>query len=195
MIIGYKEKKYLLYIFLSFINYSLMDIRAALLEEHSKQQALKIATYVGKDKKRFENLMHLFLHDEYRVGQRAAWVINMISEKNMQLVEPYMGQMVTRMGEPGVPVAVKRNVVRMLQNIELPEELHAPVMNTCFELLADPQETVAVRCFSMTVLDNLSKIYPDIRQELVTIIEDQLEHEPTAGFRSRAKKILTRKSR
>lgn len=170
-----------------------MDIRAALLEEHSKQQALKIAAYIGKDAKKFARLMQLFLHDEYRVGQRAAWVISTVVEKNLQLAEPYIAVMVARMNEPGVPVAVKRNVVRMLQNMKIPEDLHAPVMNTCFELLADPKETIAVRCFSMTVLDNLSKLYPDIRQELVAIIEDQLEHEPTAGFRSRAKRVLGRR--
>ena len=101
-----------------------------------------------------------------------------------------MERMVQRLTEPGVPVAVKRNVVRILQNAEIHEDLHGAVMNTCFELLADPKEAIAVRCFSMTVLDNLSKSYPEIRQELIAIIEDQLEHEPTAGFRARAKKIL-----
>ncbi|MCY7309163.1 MAG: hypothetical protein LH619_00155 [Chitinophagaceae bacterium] len=41
----------------------------------------------------------------------------------------------------------------------------------------------------MTVLQNLSKLYPEIKQELKTIIEDRWELE-TAAFHSRAKKIL-----
>ena len=45
----------------------------------------------------------------------------------------------------------------------------------------------------VTVLDNLSKIYPDIKQELIAIIKDEMQHEPSAALRSRAKKILARK--
>lgn len=61
------------------------------------------------------------------------------------------------------------------------------------ELLADVKETVAVRVFCMTVLDNLSKHYPEIKQELRVILQDQLEQGCTAGFRSRASKILRSK--
>jgi dihydroorotase len=94
------------------------------------------------------------------------------------------------MNEPGVHVAVKRNVVRTLQYVDIPETLHGEVMNTCFDLLADPSETVAVRVFSMTVLDRLSAQYPEIRQELKVIIEDVLEQGCTAAFRARARIVL-----
>ena len=38
-----------------------MDIKAALLEEHSKAQALRIVKYIGTDQKRFDTLMNLSL--------------------------------------------------------------------------------------------------------------------------------------
>ncbi|GAA0561246.1 hypothetical protein [Chitinophaga japonensis] len=63
-------------------------------------------------------------------------------------------------------------------------------MHHCFELLADPQETVAVRACSMTVLANLAKDYPDIRNEIRLLVEDQLQHSPSPGFISRARKVL-----
>jgi hypothetical protein len=170
-----------------------MNIREEILKEHSKAQTDKITAWVGADKKRFKELIQLFLHDEYRVVQRAAWVVGTIGERHPELIIPYIETMVNRMHDEGVHVAVKRNVVRALQYITIPESLHGMVMNTCFDFLADPKETVAVRCFSMTVLANLSKTYPEIKQELRAIIEDQLEHEPTAGFRARAKKILNEK--
>lgn len=169
---------------------TVMNLRDEILKEHSKAQRDKINAWIGTNKKRFKELMQLFLHDEYRVVQRTAWVVGTIGEKHPELIKPYIEAMVNRMHDAGVHVAVKRNVVRALQYITIPESLHGMVMNTCFEFLSDPKETVAVRCFSMTVLATLSKIYPEIKQELKAIIEDQLEHEPTAGFRARAKKIL-----
>ena len=62
-------------------------------------------------------------------------------------------------------------------------------MNLCFDYLISPDEKPAVKAFSLVVLDNLSKQYPEIKQELKTIIEDRWNFE-TAAFHSRAKKIL-----
>lgn len=167
-----------------------MDIRRELLAEHSREQAEKIAKWIGNKPDRFATFIDLFLHDEYRVVQRAAWVLSVVAEKHYELAKPWLPQMVTKMQEPGVHVAVKRNVVRILQFLEIPEELHGDVMNVCFDLLADPKETVAVRAFSMTVLTNLSKDYPDIKHELIAIIEDQLEQGASPGFIARSKKLL-----
>ncbi len=133
-----------------------MDIRAEILKEHSKQNSEAIAAWVVASPQRVAQLMDLFLHDEYRVVQRLAQVVGKLADAHPQLVMPWLPQLVQRMNEPGVHVAVKRNVVRILQYVDIPEALHGDVMNTCFDLLADPNETVAVRVFSMTVLDKLS---------------------------------------
>lgn len=167
-----------------------MDIRAELLKEHSRAQADRVAQWIGNDPERLAQLVDLFLHAEYRVVQRAARVVSLIADNHFELVKPHLPALVRRMNEPCVPVAVKRNVVRMLQFVDVPENLHGDVMNTCFELVADPQETIAVRAFSMTVLANLAKQYPDIKPELKAIIEDTLEHDPSPGFRNRAGKVL-----
>lgn len=169
-----------------------MDIRAEILKEHSKLQSQKIAKWVCTDEKRFAQLVDLFLNDEYRVVQRASWIVTLVNDRYPEVVLPYLPEIVNRMAEPGLHVAVRRNVVRMLQFIEIPKALQGQVMNTCFEMLADPKESIAVRCFSMTVLDNLSKTYPEMRQELTAIIEGQLEQEASAGFKARARKILKR---
>lgn len=168
-----------------------MNLREEILKEHSRAQSDKIAAWVGKDAKRFDELMQLFLHDENKVTQRAAWVLSVVAEKHAKLAEPYIDDMVHCASEPGVPDAVKRNVTRVLQFIDIPESLHGKVMNLCFDLLASPSEAVAIRCFSMTVLGNLSKTYPDIKPELKAVIEDMLEQAPTAGMKARAKMVLS----
>jgi hypothetical protein len=167
-----------------------MDLRAAILKEHGKTNTIYIANWVGRDTARFEQLMQLFLHDEYRIVQRSAWIVSVIAEDRPELVHPYLDQMATYLAQPALPVAVKRNITRIFQHIELPESLHGPVMNVCFELLADPKETVAVRCFSMGVLADLCRFYPEIKPELRLLIDDMLAGEPTAGMRSKARHVL-----
>lgn len=170
-----------------------MDIRAEILKEHSKENSEAIAAWVGNKSARMQQLIDLFLHDEYRVVQRLAQVVSKVGDRYPELVTPHIDSLVKRMTDEGVHVAVKRNVVRMLQNVDIPEHLHGDVMNTCFDLLADPKETIAVRVFSMSVLDKLSGHYPEIKQELTALLEAELEYGCTAGFRSRATKILNRK--
>lgn len=168
-----------------------MDLRTEIFREHSRANALRITAWIGSSKERFGQLMQLFLHDEYRVVQRAAHIISYVSEAQPALLAPHLPAMVQRMQDKGIPVAVKRNVVRVLQYLPIPEALHGEVMDQCFALLADPKENVAVRAFSMTVLGRLALEYPEISNEIKLVIEDELLNgNPSPGFRSRAKKVL-----
>ncbi|WP_343307647.1 hypothetical protein AAHN97_10990 [Chitinophaga niabensis] len=167
-----------------------MNLRSQILSEGSKENALKVVHWIGNDPERFRSLMDIFLHDEYRVVQRASWVMSIVAEEQPALVKPHLKAMVDRMGDADIPVAVKRNVVRVLQFIPVPKKLQGPVMDYCFRFLEDPQETVAVRVFSMTVLANLAQQYPEIKNEIILLIEDQLREGALPAFKSRGKKTL-----
>lgn len=62
-------------------------------------------------------------------------------------------------------------------------------MDICFGFVATPSEPVGVKAFSLTVLGNLAKQYPEIISEIKVLIDEQLPHESIA-FRSRAQKLL-----
>src|SRR5215204_947755 len=166
-----------------------MDIREALLVEHSKAQCKKIVDYIGADKKKFAEFMRLFLGHEYRITQRAAWPLSYCVQKHPELITPYFGQLLRMLQKPGVHNAVVRNIIRLLQDINVPKKYHGRIMTICFEFVSDINTPIAVKAFSLTVLDNLSKDYPEIAAELKLIIEERWEHE-TAAFQSRAKKVL-----
>ena len=48
-----------------------MNLRSEILAEHSKAQTNKIIEWVGNSQQRFDELINLFLGDEYRITQRA----------------------------------------------------------------------------------------------------------------------------
>lgn len=166
-----------------------MDIKKGLAEEHSKAQTLQIVDYVGVNKKRFKQLINIYLAGPYRITQRAAWPLSYCVQQSPHLIRPHLNEVIDFMKRPATPVAVRRNTMRLLQFIDIPKRLHGKVIDYCFKFLMDKKETVAVKVFSMTVLTKLIKDSPEIRKELKTIIEDQLPYQ-SAGFASRAKKIL-----
>ena len=170
-----------------------MDLESEILRECSKRQCIRIARWIGTDKNRFEELMRLFLKGEYRITQNAAWIVKHCADEHIDLVIPYINRMIDRMLETGVHDAVKRNVVRILQNIDIPRRIAGKVTTVCFELLASAKEPVAVKVFSMTVLANIAEQEPDLKNEIRILVEQQM---PTgsAGFKSRGRKVLRRLS-
>ena len=166
-----------------------MNLRQTILSDHSKATCNKITKWIGNSQQRFDELFDLFLHDEYRVVQRAAWPLSYAVIAHPELIKKHFARLIKNLRQPGLHDSVKRNTIRLLQGISIPQRFHGDVMNLCFDYIASTDEPVAVKAFSLTVLENLSRQYPEIRQELKTIIEDRWDYE-SAAFKSRARKIL-----
>jgi hypothetical protein len=166
-----------------------MDILQLLRSGHSKKQTDRIVRYIGGDATRFAVLMELFFKGEYRITQRAAWPLSYCVRAYPALIGPYFKPLLDNLSRKDIHAAVIRNTVRLLQDVDIPKKYHGRVMSTCFEFVQSPETPIAVKVFSLTILANLSALYPEILGELKLIIEEQWEH-ATPAFRSRAKKIL-----
>lgn len=166
-----------------------MKLREEILKKHSKAQCTKIVKWVGSNQQRFDELFCLFLNDEYRVVQRAGWPLSYCVINHPQFISRHWKKLISNLKKPKLHDAVKRNSIRLMQDLEIPEKYHGEIMEICFRFLESPKEALAVKVFSMSVLGNLSKKYPEIKAELKLVIEDQLPYQ-SAGFKSRAKKVL-----
>ncbi len=166
-----------------------MKIRDEILAEHSKRQTKKIVDWVGDNPERFEELMDLFLGDVYRITQRSGWPLSNCVERYPELIKPYFAKLLKQIERDDVHVAVRRNVVRLLQFVRVPKRYQGRIFDACYTLLADPAQPVAVRCFSMTVAAKITKDQPALMDELRLVAT---EHAPlaTAGIRARMRRVL-----
>lgn len=166
-----------------------MKLRETILKEHSKATCRRIVKWVGNDQKKFDELFRLFLNDEYRVVQRAAWPISYCVEDHPELIKKHFGDLLKALEKPGAHESVKRNSIRLLQYADVPKRYHGQVMDICFRYISSPTEAVAIKAFSITVLQKLAKLYPEIINEIKLIIEERWDYE-TVAFKTRAKKLL-----
>ncbi len=168
-----------------------MNIHNELLKEkiYTNPHAMQVSDYACASKKNFKELMQCFLSNEYRLAQRAAWSVSRAARQQPEMIAPYIKDLVAQLHRNDVHNAVIRNSVRILEAIEIPEAYHGEVMNACFSFIESPSSPVAIKAFSLTTLFNLSKIYPEIKDELKLIIEDRWDTE-TPAFKSRGRKIL-----
>lgn len=166
-----------------------MDLRNQILIEHTKANCQLIIDWIGDDPARFNELFHLFLHDEYRVNQRASWPLSYCAIAHPELMKKNMGKLITNLQKPKLHNSIKRNTVRVLQSVDIPVKYEGIVMNICITYIEDPKEAVAVKAFSLSVLGKLAIKYPEIIPEIKLLIEDHTTFQ-IAGFKSRAKKVL-----
>ena len=169
-----------------------MDLRAALLEVHSKAQAEKIAAYVGDDEKRFAELMKLLLGSVYRLSQRAAWPVSYCIERRPDLVKPYFNVLIKQLERDDAHAAVRRNVARLFQFVDVPKRYRGRLFDACYNLLDDADQPVAVRVFSMTVAAELAKDSPELLAE-IELVAAKHPSLLTPGMRSRMRRIFRKK--
>ncbi len=166
-----------------------MDLKKEILKEHSKKQCDKIVGWIGSDNKKFNELFQLFLHGEYRVTQRAAWPLSYCAIAHPSLMENNYAALLNNLKKPTLHDSIKRNTIRLLQSVNIPKKYEGAIMEICFRYLEAPGEAVAIKAFSLTVLQKLAGKFPEIIPEIKLLIEDQFPHQ-TAAFKSRAKKFL-----
>lgn len=166
-----------------------MNLRDEILAEHSKLQTKRITDWVGDDPERFAELMGLFLGDVYRITQRAGWPLSNCIEKHPELIKPYFAKLLKQLELNDVHVAVRRNVVRLLQFVEIPKRYRGKIFEACYNLFADPAQPVAVRCFSMSVAANIAQDQPQLMDEL-RLVATQHPQVATAGIRARMRRVL-----
>lgn len=166
-----------------------MNLREEILREHSKDNCNKIVAWLGNNRERFDQLFQLFLEGEYRVTQRAAWPLSCAVIAHPELMKNNFRKLINNLEKTGLHDAVKRNTLRLLQEIEIPAKFEGAVMKICFNYLESASEAVAIKAFSLSVLHKLSKKYPEIIPEIKLLIEEQITRQ-TPAFKSRAKKFL-----
>ncbi len=166
-----------------------MDLKKAALKEHSKAQCRIIVNYIGHSRSRFADLVSVFLAGPYRVTQRIAWPLSYCIEERPDLIHPHLNAILKYVQQADASVSAKRNVIRLLQFIDIPKKHQGTVADICFKFFNDHKESIAVRAFSMTVLAKLAMQLPELRNEVIPLIEDQMPY-GSAGFISRGRKLL-----
>jgi hypothetical protein len=166
-----------------------MNLREIILEEHSKKQAMRIVRWVGTDKKRFAGLVKLFLHGEYRVTQRISWPLSIIAESHPELVRPYLGKLIAHINVPGLHVAVARNTMRFLQFIDIPKRYQGKLVDICFGFLLKSDSPIALRVFSMTVLQRIAVEEPELVREIREAVKSVMS-EGGGAIIARGKMVL-----
>jgi hypothetical protein len=167
----------------------LEDIKNSLATDRSDPTRKKWAKYIVENKIPMMSLMEL-LDAAHPIGMRFTWVFGEIIKLDPNHLFPVAAHCFALRDKITFP-GFKRTIAKMLALAGVPEEIEGLVVDQLFKWVLNPKIKVAVKVFSIDTLSQLCFKYPDLKEELLLVIEDQLDKN-SAALRARAKMVLKR---
>jgi hypothetical protein len=168
-----------------------MDLKD-LLFDSSRRSADMAVSVIGNNPEIFRKFLDFAMQDNSRYAMRAARVIQIASHNYPELVRPYLKEIILRLPDLKND-GLKRGMAKILieRSFDHDEETLGILVATCFDWLMDPAQKPAIKVYSMEILYKVSQVYPEIKNELISSIEEQLPRSGTA-VKSRGKQILAK---
>jgi len=162
------------------------DLTISLDCDRSNKNRQIWTNYLIKEKIELIHLTKL-LDAQHPVGMRFTWLLGHLLEKAPEQVLPIVSYCFENRNQWNF-LGIKRTLTKMFWLAGVPEEIEGLVVDELFKWILDPKIKVAVKIYGIEVLSNMVLKYPDLKEELLIVIDDQWDKNSVA-FRTRAKKI------
>ena len=133
-------------------------------------------------------LMNIALHSDHEKSWRAVWVADKINDIKPELITPFTGKMINRLKKE-TDTGRKRQFLKLISINKIPRKHFAFLADYCFRIFNSASESVGVKVYALQILFNLSEKEADLKPELLSLIEYELERDPKPGIKARGKKI------
>ena len=149
-----------------------MDFESQLVDS-SRLIAEMVAENVGNNPEHFEKLMALAFSGKGKISMRASRAAIFCVQKYKHLIEPYLNKIIHMLPEDE---SVKKNFMKILAEtpLEFNEEQLGILVDKSFGTLMNDKSSVANKAYSMELLYKISEIEPDLKIELIPVIEEQI---------------------
>jgi hypothetical protein len=138
----------------------------------------------------FDQLWSIFLSNREPESRRAAWTIDILNEDHPFIQQQHIDCLIHKLDEFRHD-GLKRHSLRILENHNFKPEHIGILASLCFKWLETPGESTAVKAYCIKILEKIAGEEPEIKRELVDVIEIQLD-EGTPGFKNIGIKTIQR---
>ncbi len=137
-----------------------------------------------------KELIRYCLSNDVLLSSRSMWVLGHCSEINFDRIIPFHEVLITNLKNETLHNGVIRNTLRLFQKYPVPVKHESFLLDKCLDYIKNPSQAIAVRAYSMTVVLNIAKKYPELLDELrLTLINLEFVSE-SPGIKSKIKNTL-----
>ncbi|MBS1637987.1 MAG: hypothetical protein JST26_18890 [Bacteroidetes bacterium] len=163
-----------------------MELQEILSTKISEADVRIIARKALKDKGLLDTVFNLVFHPDEKINNRASWILGHICDLDLSVMKNRDRKILGLLkSEEGLKGGRTRNILRIYNTRTVPESCSSDVLDTCYRFLKDPSYAIAIRAFSITVIYNISKPYPELLEELKLVLNDLLKHDEAPAIINR----------
>jgi len=158
--------------------------------EHILTNAYKdeMIAYLNNHPEDFEEAIKLAISDKQPYGWRSAWLLWSCMEKNERRIQGYVKQIINTISTKGD--GHQRELLKILQLVELDEEDEGILLNVCVELWGKTNKRPSVRYTAFMFMNKMVARYPDLFHEIELLTEDHYLDTLSPGIKLAIKRII-----
>lgn len=160
---------------------NMMGIREA---EWIAESAIANGEILGK-------LLDYSFSDDKKLAFRASWTLSKVHDKIPEVVVPHLTRLIESLDNIDNE-SVQRSFLRIvsLSDLNLVSARNQGILaDHCFRMMKSGSSAIAIKAYSMEIIYKLTKIYPELANELSATV-NILDGEVPAGVLARARIIL-----
>ena len=165
-----------------------MDLKKLLGGPAIPMRKENLGRLIGTSPDTYNDLIQLTFSKDMPACWRAAWMMDYLAETEPALPETYIGQIWEKLPD-NHPDGVKRSTLRMLCRYNIPEEQQGLATDLCLDWLIMESIPVAVKAYSMEIMQKITIIHPELKDEVIAILQDHM-HNNSVAFMARARHII-----
>ena len=164
----------------------------SILYDSTRMVMDQTADMACKNPAMIRDLLDLAYLQKEKYSPRASRVVYFVARNRPELVIPYINEIVLSL--PSISnTSIKSNFTNLLYQMDLEkfQDHLGLLVDQCFKWLNSSSETAATKVYCMEILYKIIQFVPDLRDELVSTIEDQV-NKGSAGIKVRGWEVLSR---
>ncbi len=142
----------------------------------------------------FPTLMQVALYSKDPNSWRAIYLADRIHDLHPEWLAPYLSKIIEQLKVENHHGKL-RHFLKLVSLNPIPEKYFGFLLDHCLGTFTSDKEPIANRVHAMQILFNISESEPELKPELLEIIQQEMEHHPTPGIRSRGKKLVAKLQR
>jgi len=167
------------------------QLEQVILSEMSKANTLFVRDIILKEPALFNSLFKMVIRDSEPLSRRAIWIMDHLLEAKPELLnDNHIKQLIDNIPNYSHQ-GMQRHSLRILAHFKIPGSHAGKLLNICFNLLQNPKTSIASKAWCMDILYTFSEQEPELKPELISAIEMNLEL-ASPGIKNKAGKILKR---
>jgi hypothetical protein len=170
------------------------DFKSLLKVDSSRVIADQVVDAIGDNPVYFKTVLDLCFSEGYPVAMRSGRAVALCTEKHPHLIIPYIDQLVKQIAVSEID-GVKRGILQAFsESVDMKQfSKLGELVDLCFSWLMNLKESIAVRYYAMLIIYKVCLIEPDLKNELIPILEG-ITYETSAGLTGTARKLLKKLS-